>query len=650
MFTVTITEKNGKKTVREFDQPEVTIGRVMGNDVVLPKANISKRHARILCGDQGFVVVDAKSTNGTFINGRRIAEPHDLDSGDKIFIGEFALEVVAAGERSGTAPPPPPARGAAEHRATDEDEESAGTGKAVLDDDAWGGNDGLAADWSEDWDDASQNRSPSPAADPAPARGGTPVPTAILAPNPASVRPEITTAPRGLAPKPAAAVEPTAAQVPARALVPMPLVAADPMTRAAHVLHHRLWPLLIPELAAVASLHDEGLRRRTSELTEKVARELRKEGQIDSQVDLNVLVSMVRAEAVGLGPLESLWADVEVTEVLVTHPRQVLVERRGQLESSDKRFSCDAAVTHLVHRLLHAAGKPLAPDQAVVETRLPDGLSVAAVLPPLAVRGPTLTLRRVAPEPLQVDDLVAAGTLTAPMAELLETAVQSGMNIGVSGSRGAGKTTTLNVLAGYIPIDARIVTVEERAELSLEHDQVVSLEARSRAADTSGVNSVRDLLAVAQRLHPSRLILGECRGPEAAELLKAMAGGTDGVMTSVQAADATDALARLETMLLWDGADLPPRITRQVVSQAVNLVVEQARLVDGTRRITRITEVTGVGRSGINLQDIFVFEQSGIDDDGKVTGRHKATGTVPSFYERLRQHGASVDTSIFESA
>lgn len=647
MFTLTIIEKSGKKTVREFDQPEVTIGRVTGNDIVLPKANISKRHARIIRGERGFVVVDAKSTNGTFINGRRIAEPYDLATGDKIFIGEFALEVAKGDDRSVTSPPPPPKPRIDPEPSDPGQHEAPTSAEGVLDDASWGAGDGLADDWSEDWDDAEPQRTAAAAARPEPS-APKPAPVAKIAS--ASSAPLKVPKMEPAHPAEPAARAPAVAAPVARSLVPLPLVAADPVTRAAHVLHHHLWPLLAPELSAVASLHDEGLRRRTAELTDHLAHELRDAGLIDMDVDLRALIATVRSESVGLGPLEPLWADVEVTEVLVTHPRQILVERRGQLESSDRRFSCDAALTHLVHRLLHAAGKPLAEGQALVETRLSDGMSLAAVLPPLAVRGPTLTLRRVAPEPLQVDDLVAAGTLTASMAEFLEVAVHAGMNIVVSGNRGSGKTTTLNVLAGYIPEGARIVTVEERAELSLEQDQVVSLEARARTVRADGVNSLRELLAVAQRLHPSRLILGECRGPEAAELLKAMAGGTEGVLTSVQAADASDALARLETMLLWDGGDLPPRITRQVVSQAVNLVVEQARLVDGTRRITRIAEVTGVGRAGINMQDIFQFDQQGVDDEGHVVGRHMPTGTVPAFYERLRVHGVKIDTSIFESA
>ena len=359
------------------------------------------------------------------------------------------------------------------------------------------------------------------------------------------------------------------------------------------------------------------------------------------------LRDVVLNEVVGLGPLESLLADDMVTEIMVNRHNDIFVEREGRLTRSDISFSNDAAVLAAIERIVSPLGRRIDESSPMVDARLKDGSRVNAVIPPLAIKGPSITIRKFSKKKLVDDDLMRFGAINPQMVAFLRVAVELRANIVVSGGTGSGKTTLLNVLSNYIPDHERIVTVEDAAELQLNQPNLVALEARPANIEGRGAVTIRDLVKNCLRMRPDRIIVGECRGGEALDMLQAMNTGHDGSLTTAHANSPRDCLSRLEVMTLMSGLDIPMQAIREQISSAVNLIVQQTRFSCGTRKVTYITEVTGIEGNLIQLQDIFKFEQDGFDQQGKVKGHFAPTGHIPDFYQDLIKRGVPVDVSIF---
>lgn len=362
------------------------------------------------------------------------------------------------------------------------------------------------------------------------------------------------------------------------------------------------------------------------------------------------LVDEVMDEIVGYGPIQPLLDDPTITEVMVNGPRKVYIERDGIIEPTTRVFKDDGHVMRIIEKIVTPLGRRIDESQPMVDARLPDGSRVNAIIPPLAVTGPTLTIRKFSRIPFTVHDLISFGTFTEEMAEFLHACVVARLNVLISGGTGSGKTTTLNVLSSFVPENERIVTIEDAAELQLQQEHVVSLESRPSNLEGKGEIPIRQLVRNALRMRPDRIIVGEVRGGEALDMLQAMNTGHDGSLSTAHTNSPRDSLARLETMTLMAGTDLPSRAIREQIASAMHLIVHQNRLRDGSRKVTHITEVQGMEGDVIILQDLFLFQQSGVDAAGKVLGKHKATGLRPKFVDRLDKEGVKLTSDLFKIA
>jgi pilus assembly protein CpaF len=367
-----------------------------------------------------------------------------------------------------------------------------------------------------------------------------------------------------------------------------------------------------------------------------------------SRQEREKLISEVEHETFGLGPIEPLMQDPTVSDILVNGPREVYVERRGKLERTRVLFRDNNHLLQVIERIVSAVGRRVDESSPMVDARLADGSRVNAIIPPLALDGPVLSIRRFAPDPFRVSDLVELGTLTASLAEILRAAVQARLNVLVSGGTGAGKTTLLNVLSNFIPNRDRIITIEDSAELQLQQEHVVRLETRPANIEGAGVVTQRDLVRNALRMRPDRIVVGEVRGAEVLDMLQAMNTGHDGSISTVHANSSRDALSRIETMMLMSGISLPVRAMRDYIASALDMIVHVARMSDGTRKVVRVTEVVGMEEDVITTQDIFLFEQEGIGPDGHTLGHHRATGVRPRFSERLLRSGIELSPDVFD--
>ncbi|MDQ6681771.1 MAG: CpaF family protein [Chloroflexota bacterium] len=409
---------------------------------------------------------------------------------------------------------------------------------------------------------------------------------------------------------------------------------------------YRVQNRLVNELDPKLDLSNQvEVRRQIEELFAKIADD---EGLALTRAERVRMLEQISDEILGLGPLEPLLRDDTVTEVMVNGPQQVYIEREGRLEMTNVTFQNDEHVMRIIQRIIAPIGRRVDESSPMVDARLADGSRVNAIIPPLSLVGPVITIRKFSATPYTVEDLIRFGTASPEMFEFLEACVKARLNIFVAGGTGSGKTTMLNILSSFIPDDERIVTIEDAAELQLRQEHVVTLEARPSNIEGKGAVPIRELVRNALRMRPDRIVVGECRSAEALDMLQAMNTGHDGSMSTGHANTPRDMLARLETMVLMAGMDLPLRAIREQVSSAVDLIVHQNRLKDGTRRITNITEVQGMEGEVIVMQDIFVYEQTGVAD-GKILGRLRPTGIRPKFVEKFDVAGIHLPPNVFGS-
>ncbi len=352
-------------------------------------------------------------------------------------------------------------------------------------------------------------------------------------------------------------------------------------------------------------------------------------------------------EIIGIGPITGFLSDNSVTEIMVNGANQVYIEKGGKLLLTDAKFKNDSHVMHVIKKIVAPIGRRIDESSPMVDARLPNGSRVNAIIPPLAIDGPSVTIRKFSEDPFKVEDLVGFNTLNSKMAELIRYCVEGRLNIVISGGTGSGKTTTLNVLSSFIPHDERIITIEDAAELQLSQEHVLRLETRPGNLEGKGEITIRDLVKNSLRMRPDRIIVGEVRSGEALDMLQAMNTGHDGSLTTGHANSPRDMLARLETMVLMSGLNLPMKAIRDQIASAMDLVIQQSRLMDGSRKITHITEVQGMEGDVITLQDIFVFQQRGLNSRGKVKGEFVYTGVVPRFVQKLKDKGVSIPQDLF---
>ena len=422
---------------------------------------------------------------------------------------------------------------------------------------------------------------------------------------------------------------------------------ADKATLSFQELKSRIHRLLIEriDLSKLDLLRNGEL---ASEIGYVIETLISEEGVPLSRQEKERLVIEVQHEIFGLGPIEPLLTSPDISDILVNNYNSTYVERHGKLEKTDIVFRDNNHLMQIIERIVTKVGRRIDESSPYVDARLPDGSRVNAIIPPLAIDGPVLSIRRFGLEALKIDDMLALGSFDQRIAKIIEGAVKSRLNILICGGTGTGKTTLLNVISEFIPDDERIITIEDSAELQLKQDHVVRLETRPANIEGTGEVTQRDLVRNALRMRPNRIILGEVRGGEALDMLQAMNTGHDGSISTIHANTVRDAMARLATMVMMTGMDLPDRAIREQISSAINIIIHLVRFADGTRKVVKIAEITGMEGNTIVMQDIFCFEQRGIDKDGRVLGEFKATGVRPYFAERFKMFGFDMPPGIFE--
>ena len=619
-YTIVITEKGGKPLSKDFDRGELTIGRVQDNDIVLPKGNISKRHSRIVLRDDKFIIVDLKSTNGTFVNGKKISAPQVLKDSDKIYIGDFTLQLEMPLPDDAVAPNEDPILFPEHPR----DPPIGGGGPVIVD-----GENGMIPAFPT-------------------ARTPAPLPVPALGKKPADERESSDDDIQVATPVSVAVKEPwrqSQARTPVALQVDLPPLAALQARAAAFLLVSK-------PMASDGSVppDDDATLEAVRNAAEKILAAQQKKLQ---GVDASDWASQIAHEVCGLGALTRLLEDSAVVEIFINGPQQILVRRAPDSSSIGipltpvaALLSSDEALALVVRRIMYAAGIKFDAEHPVAEARMADGTRVNAVHHAAAVLGPLVTLSRSSTRNASLQELVAEDVLSQNMATFLELCVHSRRNLVVCGGPGAGTGTVLSALAGCIPSDERIVVVEQVARLKLPQPHVVTLEPRPLGGGPSATN-MRELVCNALRMRPNRVVVHEVNGAEALELSMAMAGRQDGTLFTASSGSARDCLDRLETMIRMAGLDVQDKVVREQLASSVDVIVSITRFADGSARITQIAEVTGVEVDLVTTQDIFVFKRERFDENGAVVGRFQATGMQPRFYEELNRRGDKLDPSIF---
>lgn len=418
-----------------------------------------------------------------------------------------------------------------------------------------------------------------------------------------------------------------------------------------HTIHREIIRELDTDILSRNDADKEASVARIKEEVQRISTAvLDKEASFITRADRDIIISQVMDEVLGYGPITPYLQRPDVSEIMVNGPKDVYIEKDGKIVKTDAEFRDDEHVMHVIEKIISPLGRRLDESMPMVDARLPDGSRVNAIIPPLSLNGPVITIRKFSSRALTIEDLIRFGTLTPAMARFLEACVKGRLNIVVSGGTGAGKTSTLNVLSSFIPNDERIITIEDAAELQLNQEHVVSLETRPPNIEGKGAISIRDLVRNALRMRPDRIVVGEVRGGEALDMLQAMNTGHDGSITTGHSNSPRDTISRLETMVLMAGMEIPVKAIREQIASALDIIVHQSRLKDGSRKITHITEVLGMEGDVVVLQDIFIYEQRGVDSKGRVIGRHRATGIRPRALEKLAAAGIMIPPEIFDPA
>jgi pilus assembly protein CpaF len=621
-----------REVTQDFDGEHVRMGREGNNELVLPYMEVSRFHAELFISERAVTLTD-RSTNGTYVNGERVFGKQTMQGGDRIGIGNCVLTVYTHDQLY-----PEEAPAAAEAQPAEYYQQQAYPAEYYQQQAYAAQQSGQSEGQPEQYQPS--DGQPYDAAAYAQAHGAYPVPagyedhdgTVQLDPDVA-----IAYAAQGMVPADAAGL----AVLGGGLQYPDGTAPVDLKRR----VHRRLLQYMDLKTLDMNQLAEDELRGRARTLLNDIIAEL--EHDIDPGIDRELMMKEVLNEALGLGPLEDFLADETITEIMVVNKDKIFVEKSGKILFTGKTFTSHEAVLAVIERIITPLGRRIDESSPLVDARLKDGSRVNAIIPPLAIKGPCITIRKFGKKGLTVDDLVGFGSITPQIASFLQKCVLGHKNIIISGGTGSGKTTLLNCLSSFIPGHERIVTIEDAAELRLPQEHVVSLETRPSNLEGKGAFTIRDLVRNSLRMRPDRIVVGECRGGEALDMLQAMNTGHDGSLTTGHANTPTDMLARLETMVLMAGMDLPVRAIREQIASAVHVIVQQNRFPDGSRRITHVTEVVGIEDDGrVRLEDIFKFQQRGLTEGGGVIGEIVLTGYIPSFIPDLVNSGVIKDGSF----
>ncbi len=613
-----------------------TIGKDASCDINVKGLLIGKLQARIVREHNAYYIEDQGGIAATLVNGSPITRYGPLTEADQIEIGMTTIKIVRAAATpvpsAASAPPAPRAQ-------STQDTHSAQFAEAVpvaLHQVAWSMEAQPGAD-TQSLSTGHAATSTASAGSHAHAHAMAHAPLSFAASREANGHQQTADAPPGRQPAPSR--QTTAGVLP---VAPINSPLGIELRKQAHM---KVIAALDLRRLNVSRMEEDELRSTVSVALDEI---LNHDPNFRTpDIPLDALKKSVFDEIIGLGPLEELIADPTVSEIMVNCHNEIFIEQNGQLTRSPVIFTDDRAVVGAIERIVAPIGRRIDESSPMVDARLADGSRVNAVIPPLALKGPSITIRKFSKRKLVGEDLIKFGTLSPQMLEFLHTAVKQGANIIISGGTGSGKTTLLNVLSSYIPDDERIVTVEDAAELQLSQPNLVSLEARPANMEGKGAVNIRDLVKNCLRMRPDRIVIGECRGGEALDMLQAMNTGHDGSLTTAHANTPRDCIARLEVMTLMAGLDLPVQAIREQICSAVDIIVQQSRFSCGSRRVTHITEVSGMESGVITLQDVFVFKEEGFSEQGKIQGKFVPTAYIPDFYQELIRRHIPVNTDIF---
>ncbi len=625
MFDFYFQHGGGRRKLHKVKGSVCAIGSVRSNDLVIDAKRVSKRHVELVLKSDGVHLIDLGSLSGTWVNRERVVEYGPLSELDEINIGDVTLwlDGLPKLDNGSATIEQPIFKEATEEAsvATPEDKKASRSGASrVLSFAARAVSRINALEESSTKTDVAETES---------------VIEVEQIPASANVEKNVAPANFGSSGAPIAAV--------------IDEVEIDErLVYWSNIVHDQLIDQMDLRRKDVNRMSDDQLREESQELISAIVTSLL--SQIPEDLDVEKLKSNVLNESVGLGPLEQFLEDESVTEIMVNNHREIFVEKCGKITRSQYQFSSEKAVYSVIERIITPIGRRIDESSPIVDARLKDGSRVNAVIPPLALKGPSLTIRKFPKKRLEFADLIAFGATNDQMGEFLRICVEMRKNIIVAGGTGSGKTTLLNVLSNFIPDTDRIVTIEDAAEVKLVQPNLVSLESRPPNLEGKGEIPIRELVKNALRMRPDRIVVGECRGGEAIDMLQAMNTGHDGSLTTIHANNPRDVISRLEVLVLMAGMDLPVTAIREQVASAVDMIIQQTRFPCGSRKITKVTEVVGVESGTVQLQDIFEYKQEGVDENGVVQGEFRATGFIPTFYEELRRIGIQVDLDAFKSS
>ncbi|MEE9334681.1 MAG: ATPase, T2SS/T4P/T4SS family [Granulosicoccaceae bacterium] len=624
MFDFYFQHSGGRRKLHKVKGSACAIGSIRSSDLVVDAKRVSKKHVELILKSDGVHLKDLGSLSGTWVNRKRVVEYGPLSELDEVTIGDVTLwldGLPKLDKVSATIEQPIYKEANEEELSVAPEEKNTNRSGAsrVL---------SFAARAVSRISALEESSTAINIAEPETVAEGSELPVAANAEN--------NMAPANFG----------SSSTPVEPKIDEPKI-DERVAYWSSIVHDQLIDQMDLRRKDVNRMTDDQLREESQELIAAIVSSLL--SQIPGDLDVEKLKNNVLNESVGLGPLEQFLEDESVTEIMVNNHREIFVEKNGKITRSQYQFSSDKAVYSIIERIITPIGRRIDESSPIVDARLKDGSRVNAVIPPLALKGPSLTIRKFPKKRLEFRDLIASGSTNDQMGDFLRICVEMRKNIIVAGGTGSGKTTLLNVLSNFIPDSERIVTIEDAAEVKLVQPNLVSLESRPPNLEGKGEIPIRELVKNALRMRPDRIVVGECRGGEAIDMLQAMNTGHDGSLTTIHANNPRDVISRLEVLVLMAGMDLPVTAIREQVASAVDMIIQQTRFPCGSRKITKVTEVVGVESGTVQLQDIFEYKQEGVDENGVVQGTFRPTGFIPTFYEDLRSIGIEVNLDAFKS-